>query len=247
MKKAITLSIFLTLVSVVWAQHRSGDVFLSGSFGLTGTSVISKSGSNGDMESSSSLGASSFNITGFGGFFLSSNFALGGTIGFSRNKVSDEMDLDIPGDIGDMGNMSVDVFRITNMFLFIPTARYYYYPDRGDLAIFLDIKLGGGLGSIKEEPKEEEEADDDNGFDIDTDSSLRAREFMGGVAPGISYQLSSSAAIEVKFGFIGYQSSSTVTEMTMGGNTIRMVVTDANYGINVNPLESMSIGVSFFL
>lgn len=138
-----------------------GDLFISGAVGFG-------SEKQGDYK------LNSFEIAPSIGYFVTSNIAIGGRLGYESQKEEDGFETKT-------NTFSIGAF---GRYYFTPASKFSFF---GELAAnYSSSKIEQeGVGALPDTENKE------NGFGIE-------------VAPGVSYFLNSNLAIEAKFGILGY-------------------------------------------
>ena len=114
-------------------------------------------------------------------------------------------------------------------FTIAPSLRYYFELDP-KLFVFGELIVGIGSGKNIEETK----------VGTVTDTAETNFSMMGiGIIPGFYYMMTQKVGLEMKFGFLGYDSYKTVTNPTP---TVTQTVTDSGFGLNLG-LNTLNIGI----
>lgn len=167
-----------------------GDLFISGAVGFG-------SEKQGDYK------LNSFEVAPSIGYFVTSNIAVGGRLGYESVKEEDGLETK------------------TNTFSVGAFGRYYFTPA-SKFSIFGELAANYSSSKVEEE-----------GFGPLPDTESKENGFGVQVSPGISYFLSSNLAIEAKFGILGYNTVDPDVEGADSRNTFNfgLDLRDINFGI----------------
>ena len=167
-----------------------GDLFISGAVGFG-------SDKTGDVKTNT------FEIAPSIGYFVTSNIAVGGRLGYVSTKEEDGLETK------------------TNTFSVEAFGRYYMTPD-SKFSFFGELAVNYGTSKIEEE----------NVFPLE-DSEYKENGFGVQVAPGVSYFLNSNLAIEASFGILGYNTVEPDVDGAESTDTFRfgLDMRDINFGI----------------
>ncbi|MDX5427309.1 MAG: porin family protein [Bacteroidota bacterium] len=191
--------------------------FESGTIQATG-------GINFNSGSTETDGVDQFKNSGFGiqlggGYFIMDRVSVGLGIAFNSAKNTN---------VG-AGQNQGDIVNKSTQFLIAPYARYYFpYTDR--FSAFGQFHFAYGSGSSETE---------NGGTTVDGPSQSLINV---GVAPGFNYFLTETFALEMRYGFLGYQSVKTEQDNGNGGTT---ETNSGNFGLNLD-LNTINFGFALF-
>lgn len=219
MKKILLSAAFLFGAMASQAQFDQGSIIVTGDLGFSSSSGKVEVSGGGTSTTTDLPSVTGFNIGVSGGYFIADNLAVGLGIGFGTTSINDDL-----GD-GDYDKLS------TNLTVVAPFVRYYIpYTDK--FAFFGQLDLGFGFGGIKDEFKL-------GGTTTTSESGLSVTNI--GISPGFTYFIHDNIGLDMRFGFLGYNSSSTTIE---GGGTTNKL-TNSTLGLDLG-LNSLMFGLSVF-
>lgn len=188
----------------------SGDVFILGSAGFGSTET-------GDQKTST------FNFSPRAAYFVSPNIAVGLAVGFEGTK--DE-------DVTVAGPVTTETEVKTGEFSIGAFGRYYFTPA-SKFSVFGE--LGFNVTGTKTENDTRSTV---GGTTTTTNSEIKSNGFNIGLAPGISYFISNSFALEAKWGLLEY----TTTEPDAPAGVPTESTDTFNLGLN---FDNLSIGLLY--
>ncbi|MCH8555118.1 MAG: porin family protein [Schleiferiaceae bacterium] len=218
--KKITLILGLVVGTyTAQAQLEKGSLLLSGDIGFNSSTGKMEITSGGNTVTQADPKFTDFNLNLQGGYFVADNFAVGLGIGYGLSKITEDGD-------DFLDEISTGIFAIN------PFARYYI-PYTNKFAFFAQLDLGIGFGSTKTESRM-------GNTTITDEGSVNV--FGIGVSPGFTYFLTESIGLDLRVGFLGYNSASTSFESNNSTTTNSISGTGVNIGLN-----SLTFGLSVFL
>lgn len=157
-----------------------GDVFIMGSAGFSTTST-------GDVKDNT------FNFSPRAGFFVSPNIAVGLAVGFTgtNNEVTD---------VNGAGVVTT-TDRTISEFSIGAFGRYYFMPA-SKFSVFAELGVNVLMGK-----DELEETETIGNTTLTTTFDAKSNGFNVAAAPGISYFISDSFALEAKWGLLAYRTT----------------------------------------
>lgn len=219
MKKiVITLACAFGLMNAN-AQFESGTIMLTGgiNFSQSSSERETKMGSN--TTTTEGPVTTNFGLGVMGGYFVADNIAVGLGLGYGSFSSEDTDD-------GVTYETSGSLFSIT------PFARYYI-PYTDVFSFFGELSVGIGAGSDK--------------FSTTSGGNTTTQEasvstLRTGIAPGFNFFVHENIALEIKYGFLGYNSFTTERDF---GNDNSVKDSSSNFGLNLD-LTSLVFGLSVF-
>lgn len=198
------------------AKLAQGDSFITGGLNFSANNP-EQTANNTTTELPSTT---KFGVNVYGGHFIGENLVLGIGIGFDSDKESEE-----DGDY--------EYSEIESMLAIAPSLRLYN-PINERLSLYGEFGLGFGFGKYKEEETQ-------GGSTTTDETNLSSMEI--GLTPGFNYMLSDKIGLELRYGFIGYESMTAKDDD--GDNDWEM--TDPNkFGFDLD-LSSIEFSISLFL
>ncbi|MFT6167699.1 MAG: hypothetical protein ACJASF_002399 [Vicingaceae bacterium] len=193
--KKIILSVSMALMSTVaFSQIETGTKFLGGTFGFSsGSSETSGGGVTADGPSTSS-----FQIAPSFGYMVTDNIGAGLRIGI--NNSSSTITSGNNNELEDKSNITT-----------VGAFGRYYLPVAGD-ALFFHADLGFDIGFGSNESQSEDfNIDPNTGNTVTTvvTNESDVSTFSVGISPGFDYFVGEKWAIEMNWGFLGYNTSTT--------------------------------------
>lgn len=193
--KKIILSVSMALMSTVaFSQIESGTMFLGGSFGFSSGSSENTVGPT----TTDGPETSSFNLAPSFGYMLTDKIGVGLRIGLNNNSTTQT---------GVDGGGAFEQEDKTNITMVGAFGRYYL-PVAGD-KLFWHVDLGFDIGFGSNTSTFTQ-----GGTTVETEQDINT---LGiGLRPGFDYFVGDKWALEMNWGFIGYDSYTTTTPAENG-------------------------------
>jgi outer membrane immunogenic protein len=217
MKKVLMSLAFTTLVWAASAQWDAGKILATGGINFSTTTPKTEMKVGNNTTTADGIKTTDFGISLAGGYFIADNVAIGLGIGLDNSKSTYE-------------TTDTEYTYTDNIFSVSPFARYYI-PYSDQFSFFGQLSVGLGFGSSKDEVV--------SGSTTTTqESSLNV--MMIGLSPGFSYMMTERVALEMRYGFLGYTSSTMKEEEANGDYEKDMT---SSFGLNLD-LNSLVFGIS---
>jgi len=216
MKKIMITALCAFGFATANAQYDQGAILLTGglNFGTSSTKTTIKS--QGTTEEEIAFKSTDFSIDLMGGYFVADNLAVGLGFGFGSSSLTFDPDTEF------------EETMKTNLITIMPFARYYI-PYTNQVAFFGEAALGYSTGKMKDIFGEEEDVLNVSGLSF-------------GIQPGFSLMLTDNIAFEMKYGFLGYVSSTLGVE----DGDFSAKQTTSNFGLNFD-LSTLRLGLAVIL
>lgn len=217
MKKVLIGLVFIVMTGAINAQYDAGKILATGGihFSTNSPKTEMKVGSN--TTTADGIKTTDFGINLGAGYFIADNLAVGLGIGLDNSKSTYE-------------TTSTEYTSTDNIISVAPFARYYI-PYSDQFAFFGQLSVGLGFGTSKYETK--------TGSTTTTqESSINLMAI--GITPGFSYMMTERVALEMRYGFLGY-TSSTIKEEEANGDYEKDMT--SSFGLNLD-LNSLVFGIS---
>lgn len=222
----LTIAILFATAMSSFAQTSKGTLFLGGGLGFTSSNGKSTLKFGGTTVESDGVKSTNFSIVPGVGYFVADKLAIG--LDLSVNSSS----IQIPD------NNDPDDYEKTSgtSFGFKPYARKYWMV--GDNFGFTGtLGVGVAFGSSKVEEK--------NGNTTVTNDGPKTTDLEIGVTPGIVFFPTNKVGLEASFGFVGYSSSTSKTDLG-GGDELK--VTNSTFGLSANSITpTFSLAFRYYL
>lgn len=174
-----------------FAQVEQEAYYFNGGLSFSSnTSSISMTNPVDSSTQSIDVTANDFNFTVGGGYMLTDEFGAGLTFGLSSLSAPISMSV---------GDTTIEMEASANIFTIAPTARYFVELDR-ELYLSFQLSVGYGFGSSSSGSGE---------FSIEQSFGI----FDASIKPGITYFMSDNIALDLRAGYIGYNSTTTTVDM----------------------------------
>jgi hypothetical protein len=222
MKKFSFLWVLLCIAMIANAQMDQGKTLISGGLGFSSSriSTETKIGKDVTVDQGATMTGMSFGVSA--GFFVADNVAFGLDLGYTNAGVTT-----IPMDDQTLKLNTSLMMVAPSVSIFAEMGRDFYFKGTG--------VIGLGFGAIKTEFIDGKTS---------TINSDKINAFQLGFAPGFSYMLSDFFSLDLYWGFLGYQSQTTKTEIGTDGDYMHARTSD--FGLNLD-LSSLRLGISIQL
>jgi len=219
--KKLTFSLIAVFMSLlISAQIDQGSIMLSGSLGFSSQNPTIETKTGSVTKTVDGIQSSSFEFGFYGGFFFMDNMSAGLNVGIGNSKSVYK---------STFGNIETIDTDKSSSFTIAPSLRYYFELDP---KLFVFGELIAGFGSAR--------SIDELKVGTVTTTEETNYSLMGfGIIPGFYYMMSQKVGLEMKFGFLGYESLKTKSKPSP--NTDK-TVTDNGFGLNLD-LNTLNIGI----
>ncbi len=220
MKRVILLFACVLMVYNTDAQPGTEkNIFLSGGLTFRSSSPTQMQRDGGVTTTIDLPSTSSFGMHAIGGFFVMPNLGVGMGLGFDRDKVTER----------NRGGWD-EINEIMSVFTLAPTSRFYL-PTTDNLSVFGEFGIALGFGVRRDVFKD---------GTVTVTDEFSVREFGVGITPGFNYMLASNIGLEMRYGFLGYESQTITLDNGDFEQTVPVVGLDFD-------LRRLMFSVSFFL
>lgn len=200
------------------AQLAQGDSFITGGLNFS----VNNPERTADNTTTEQPSTTEFGANLYGGYFMSENLVLGIGLGFDSYKWKDDAEEDY------------EETETRSLFTIAPSLRFYNHLNE-KLSLYGDLGVGLGFGKYKVETTQ--------GGTTTTEPETDLTSMRIGLTPGFNYMMSDKIGLELRYGFIGYESVK--REDAQSENEYSE--TDPNkFGIDLD-LSSIEFSISLFL
>lgn len=208
------MSLFLS------AQIDQGSIMLTGGIGLTSQQPTTETKVGTVTNTVDGIKVTAFGIDFYGGYFFMDNMSAGLNVGFGNSKSVLKTTI--------MNIETIDTDKMSE-FTVAPSLRYYFELDP-KLYVFGEFAASFGSGKLIEETK--------TGTVTNTNESNFS--MLGiGITPGFYYMMTQKVGLQMRFGFMGYQSIVMKTEPAPNSS---QTLSNNGFGLNLD-LNTLNLGV----
>ncbi|KOY84939.1 hypothetical protein AD998_01140 [bacterium 336/3] len=222
----LTIAILFATAMSSFAQTSKGTLFVGGGLGFTSSSGKFTTTLGGTTIESDGVKSTTFSIVPGVGYFVADKLAVGLDLSVNSSSVQ------VPD------NNDPDDYEKTSgtSFGFTPYVRKYWMV--GDNFGFTGtFGAGVAFGSSKIEEK--------NGNTTVTNDGPKTTDLEIGITPGIVFFPTSKVGLEANFGFVGFSSTTSKTDL---GNGNESKFTNSTFGLSANSIRpSFSLGFRYYL
>lgn len=225
MKKWFLILLTFCLMQTGYSQTEKGKMFIGGQVGLTGNTMsIMDSLSLGDHNKAE------FTISPNIGYFIKDNFAIGGTVTFGTNNITD----------------SNETFYSTSKFKYTNNTNSIIYGIGGFARKYINITdkfkfyVNYGINYQYETQKSTYSSNNPDYTNLAI-QKIEVSSISFAVTPGLVYFITPKIGIQTTFGNLNYSFSSYKNTSLNYENYNN----STNYGLNLN-FSSLSIGLNYY-
>lgn len=212
------IAVFMSLL--ISAQIDQGSIMFTGGLGLTSQQPTIETKVGTVTNTIDGAKVTAYGIDLYGGYFFMDNMSAGLNVGFGSYKTV------LSTIFGTVETIDTDK---TSSFTVAPSLRYYFELDP-KLYVFGEFAAGFGSGKLIEESKT---------GTVTTTNETNFSMFGIGITPGFYYMMTPKVGLQMRFGFLGYQSNVIKTEPV--ANTVQ-TITNKDFGLDLD-LNTLNFGV----
>lgn len=200
MKSKISMLLICAVTyQFTFAQIEKGTILIGGMGGFSNSTSQNIYDDGTTSTTTDGPTYTSFYIAPWAGFLITEDLAIG--LGINYRSYVTKSSFTYFGDITNTTDK-------TNTFTISPGARYYYvHTDVTHLWAQLSIPIGFGTTTHEEKTGT-----------TTTSSESKIATFGVGISPGLTINISKRCGLEAQYGFLGYTSSKTTTDLNPGSN-----------------------------